>query len=385
MLSVLLELLVITIFLYRYSKVPYNTFHMILKMKTVIFALLFPLMTLLGDIQKSIEERVEVYHSEHAITGMAIAAIGRDNHQKFQQIVTKGKLSLKSPIPVNAFTEFRIGPLTQIVTAGTLAYLVQEGQVSLNDPISKFLPKSMTLPNYKGKEITLGDLATHTSGLPDMPYSLTSRSNFSISQMYRFLSKYELPREPGSKYEYSNFGYAFLSNILSRIAKRSYPELAAQLIMHPLGTDDTVFTLSSEQKKRLATGYENGRGISPLQSEKIYSVFIGSGGLYSTPKDMLTFLSFNLGKEKTSLNAILPLMQTPYHSFKGFDMGLGWKISAFPNAQANFYHLSGTLFGFGMFMGFVPDHDIGVVVLTNQGDHDPTQLGEEILKIMSDL
>lgn len=385
MLSVLLELLVITIFLYRYSKVTYNTVHMILKTKTVIFALLFPSMTLFGDIQKSIEERVEVYQNENVVTGMAVVAIGRDNHQKFQQIVTKGKISLKSPIPVNAFTEFRMGPLTQIVTAGTLAYLVQEGQVSLNDPISKFLPKSMNLPNYKGKEITLGDLATHTSGLPDMPYSLTSRSNFSISQMYRFLSKYELPREPGSKYEYSNFGYAFLSNILSRIAKRSYPELAAQLIMHPLGISDTVFTLSAEQKKRLATGYENDRGISPLQSEKIYSVFIGSGGLYSTPKDMLTFLSFNLGKEKTSLNAILPLMQTPYHSFKGFDMGLGWKISAFPNAQANFYHLSGTLFGFGMFMGFVPDHDIGVVVLTNQGDHDPTQLGEEILKIMSDL
>ena len=358
---------------------------MILKTKTVIFALLFPSVALFGDIQKSIEDLVEVYHSEHAITGMAVVSIGRDNHQKFQQIVTKGKISLKSPIPVNAFTEFRMGPLTQIVTAGTLAYLVQEGQVSLNDPISKFLPKSMNLPNYKGKEITLGDLATHTSGLPDMPYSLTSRSNFSVSQMYRFLSKYELPREPGSKYEYSNFGYAFLSNILSRIAKRSYPELAAQLIMHPLGISDTVFTLSAEQKKRLATGYENDRGISPLQSEKIYSIFIGSGGLYSTPKDMLTFLSFNLGKEKTSLNAILPLMQTPYHSFKDFDMGLGWKISSFPNTQANFYHLSGTLFGFGMFMGFVPDYDIGVIVLTNQGDHDPTQLGEEILKIMSDL
>ncbi len=358
---------------------------MILKTKTVIFALLCFPMALFGDIQKSIEERVETYHNEHAIVGMAVVVIGRDNHQKFQQIVTKGKLSLKTPIPINAFTEFRIGPLTQIVTAGTLTYLVQEGQLSLNDPISKFLPKSMTLPSYKGKEITLGDLATHTSGLPDMPYSLTSRSNFSLSQMYRFLSKYELLREPGSKYEYSNFGYAFLANILSRIAKRSYPELAAQLIMHPLGINDTAFTLSAEQKKRLATGYENGRGISPLQSEKIYSVFIGSGGLYSTPKDMLTFLSFNLGEEKTSLNAILPLMQTSYHSFKGFDTGLGWKISSFPNTQANFYHLSGALFGFGMFMGFIPDHGVGVIILTNQGDHDPTQLGEEILKIMSDL
>ncbi|MCB1110988.1 MAG: beta-lactamase family protein, partial [Chlamydiia bacterium] len=175
--------------------------------------LLFFFFILWGNFEKSIGDAVANYRKEHDIVGIAVMAIGRENHQKSQHIITQGDLSLKSPIPVNAYTEFRLGPLTQIVTAGALAYLIQEGQVSLNDPVSKFLPKSMKLPTYQGKEITLGDLATHTSGLPDMPYSLTSRSSFSVSQMYRFLSKYELPRAPGTKYEYSNFGYAFLSNI----------------------------------------------------------------------------------------------------------------------------------------------------------------------------
>lgn len=358
---------------------------MILKTKTLICALLFFPFVLFGDIQKDIEEKTEAYQQEHDITGIAVIAIGRENHQKFQHITTRGNLSLKSPIPVNAYAEFRLGPLTQIVTAGALAYLVQEGQVSLNDPVSKFLPKSMKIPTYKGKEITLEDLATHTSGLPDMPYSLTSRSSFSTSQMYRFLSKYELSRAPGTKYEYSNFGYAFLSNVLSRIARRPYPDLAAKLIMYPLELKDTVFTLSSEQKKRVATGYEDNRGMPPYLSEKVYSAFIGSGGIYSTPKDMLTFLSFNMGKEKTSLSAILPIMQTAYHSFKEFDMGLGWKISNFPNRLHNFFHLSGTLFGFGMYMGIIPDQDLGVVILMNNGDRDPGELGKEIIKTMSKL
>ncbi len=362
---------------------------MILKTKILIFATVFslciPLFSKEEGIQKQIEKLTESYMEDHSITSIAVMAIGRENHEKFEQIVTRGNLSLKSPIPINQYTEFRIGPLTQLFTAAVLAYFVQEGQVSLNDPVSKFLPKSMRLPTYNGKEITLGDLATHTSALPDMPYSLSSRSSFSISQMYRFLSKYELPREPGTKYEYSNFGYAFLANLLSRLSKRTYPDLVKQMIAYSLNLKDTVFTLSIEQKSRLATGYELGKGISPLLNEKIYSVFIGSGGLYSSPKDMLTFLSFNMRKEKTSLNAILPIMQAPYHTFKTFQMGLGWKIATFQTLKEKLYYLDGTLFGFGMYMGMIPETDTGVVILLNHGDFNPAPLAENLLKVMNRL
>ena len=360
---------------------------MILKIKTLILTLFFfPSLVLLADgegIQKEVEERVQTFTEDHSIISIAVMVIGRENHQKFEQIVTKGTLSIKSPIPVNQHTEFRIGPITQLFTAAALAYFVQEGQVSLSDPVSKFVPKSMTLPTYKGKEITLGDLATHTSGLPDMPYSLSSRSSFSVSQMYRFLSKYELSREPGTKYEYSNFGYAFLANLLSRLSKRTFPDLLSQIIIQPLSLKDTTFTLSQQQKSRLVTGYELGKGISPLLNEKIYSVFIGSGGLYSTPKDMLTFLSFNMRKEQTSLNAILPIMQTSYHTFKNFQLGLGWKITSFENLQEKLYSIEGNLFGFGMYMGMIPDTDTGIVILYNNGEFNPQSLAEDILRTLT--
>lgn len=355
---------------------------MIRKAKTLICLIFFS--TLLhGNIQNEIADLTTAFVDDHSITSMAVMAIGRDQHEKFEQIVTKGTLSIKSPIPVNEHSMFRIGPLTQLYTAAALAYLVQEGQVGLNDPLSKFVPKSMILPTYQGKEITLGDLATHTSGLPDMPYSLTSRSSFSVSQMYRFLSKYELTREPGTKYEYSNFGYALLANLLSRLSKRTYPEFIDQVIIRPLNLKDTTFTLSHEQKLRLVTGYEMGKGISPLLSEKIYSVFIGSGGLYSTARDMLTFLSFNLRKERTSLNAILPIMQTPYHTFKNFKVGLGWKITTFENLKEPLYFLEGNLFGFGMYMGIIPDRDIGVVILYNQGEYKPSTLAFDLLRALT--
>jgi D-alanyl-D-alanine-carboxypeptidase/D-alanyl-D-alanine-endopeptidase len=348
----------------------------------ILFSLIFFFSFAYGSIEKDIENYVTAFVDDHSITSIAVIVIGRENHQKFEKIVTKGTLSLKSQIPINDHSLFRIGPLTQLYTAAALAYFVQEGQVALNDPISKFVPKSMSLPTYKGKEISLGDLATHTSGLPDMPYSLSNRSSFSVSQMYRFLSKYELTREPGTKFEYSNFGYALLANLLTRLSKRTFSELMDQIIFSPLKLKDTTFTLSHDQKMSLVTGYENGKGISPLSNEKVYSIFIGSGGLYASPKDMLTFLSFNLKKERTSLNAILPIMQTPYHSFKNFNVGLGWKISTFEQGKAPYYFLDGNLFGFGMYMGMIPENDLGVVILYNQGELNPTLLAYDLLKVI---
>lgn len=355
-----------------------------IKAKTVFFFFSFFPLSLFADLsplQQKVLSKVDSFIEEYGITSVVVAVIGRENHQKFQQLITKGNLSKKSSIPVNQYSEFRIGPLTQLFTAGALAYFVQEGQVSLDDPISKFLPKSIELPSYKGQEITLGDLATHTSGLPDLPYNLLSRASFNVSQMFRFLKHFELKRPPGTEYEYSNLGYAFLSNILMRISKRSFPDLVSQILLDPLHLNDTSFTLNVEQRKRVVIGYEKNRGVSPLESEKIYSVFIGSGGLYSTAQNMLTWLSFNMDKEATSLSAILPLMQYPYHSFKKFRAGLGWKIKSF-HSDVDLFSIEGLLFGFGSYMGIVPEGDIGVVILANQSNIPIEQLGENILKLL---
>jgi len=351
---------------------------MISKMKCLFFSLVFCPLALIAGLQEKISEKIQAYQKDHGVVAISAAVIGRENHEKFHETFSYGILSQTSTIPVNRFSEFRIGPLTQIFTASVLAYMVKEGQVNLNDPISKFVPKSTELPKFKGKEITLGDLATHTSGLPDFPYNLSSRSSFSVSEMFRFLRNYTLKRAPGKQYEYSNLGYALLANLLSRISKRSTPDIIAQVVLHPLHLSDTRFSLRMDQKKRYVIGYENGHGIPTLSSEKIYSVFIGSGGLYSTAKDMLSWLSFNLGKETTSLNTLLPIMQRDYFTFKKFRVGLGWLIS--PEGR---YFIQGSLFGFTAYMAIVPDSDIGVVLLSNQGDISLESLGADILEVLA--
>ena len=346
---------------------------------------LFSFQLLIGvesaTIKADLEKIAREFREDHSIVGMSIAAIGKDGEKN---LVTLGDISKKSSIQVNEYTEFRLGALTQIFTAAVLAYFVQEGRVSLDDPISKFVPKSTKLPTYKGKEITLGDLATHTSGLPDMPYTLSSRATFTVSQMYRFLSNYELTKAPGQSVEFSHLGYAVLATILTRISKSSLTELFNQLIQNPLNLHDTTFYFSKEQKKRCAVGYNGEQGISQINSEKIYSVFMGAGGLHSTDQNMLTWLSFHLGKEKTSLNSILPIMQHPYKALGKQKIGLGWNISSLEGVEGDLFYNLGKLYGFTAYMGIIPKTGVGVVVLINQSECELTSLAERILKRLSD-
>ena len=352
--------------------------------KCAFLVSLFTFQLLIGveptSLKTDIEKMGKEFQEDHNIVGMSIAVIGASGNK---ELIALGDISKKSSIQISEYTQFSLGSLTQLFTAAALAYFVQEGRVHLDDPISKFVPKSMTLPTYQGKEMTLVDLATHTSGLPDMPYTLSSRATFTVSQMYRFLSRYELTKSPGQHFEYSHLGYAFLANILTRIAKCSLTELFNQLIQYPLSLQDTTFYFSKEQKKRCAVGYMGEQGISQINSEKIYSVFMGAGGLHSTAQNMLAWLSFNLGKEKTSLNSILPVMQHPYRMIGSKKIGLGWKVSSLEDVEGELFYSLGKLYGFSAYMGILPKKGVGVVILMNQSECELISLAEKILKRLS--
>ncbi len=102
--------------------------------------------------------------------------------------------------------------------------MVQRGEVALTDPVAKYLPPEVKMPERGGKQITLEDLATHTSGLPRMPTNFTPKdpanpyADYSVEQMYQFLSAYQLTRDIGSQYEYSNLGGGLLGHALARRA-----------------------------------------------------------------------------------------------------------------------------------------------------------------------
>ena len=143
--------------------------------------------------------------------------------------------------PLNGDTVFEIGSVTKVFTSLLLSDMVQRGDLALNDPVSLYLPARAAMPERNDKEITFLDLATHTSGLPRLPTNLKPKdaanpyADYTVAQLYEFLSTYELPRDIGSQYEYSNLGGGLLGHVLTLRSGMDYATLVRTRITGPLG------------------------------------------------------------------------------------------------------------------------------------------------------
>jgi len=269
---------------------------------------------------------------------------------------------------VSGDTVFEIGSTTKVFTSLLLADMVQRGEVSLADPVAKYLPSGIKMPERGGKVITLEDLARHRSGLPRLPTNLNAAENplnpyaqYSVQQLYEFLSGYTLSRDIGAAFEYSNLGVGLLGHVLSLAAGKDYETLVRTRICQPLGMNDTAITLTPEMKARLAPGHNNRYEPTPNWD---LPTLAGAGALRSTAADMLSFLSAQLGYKSSSLDPAIAMTRanrTPADG--GMEIGLGWLMR--PKKDSEIIWHNGGTGGYRSFAGFDPKSGVGVVVLSN--------------------
>jgi len=201
-----------------------------------------------------LQERVA---SKRAV-GIVLVALEKG---KPARVLTAGTTG--SSVALDGNTVFEIGSVTKVFTTAILADMVQRGEVRLDDPVSKYLPATVRVPSRAGKQITLLDLATQSSGLPRLPTNLKPANmanpyaDYSVQQMYEFLSNYELTRDIGSKFEYSNLGVGLLGHILSLRAGKSYEALVTERIVEPLGMHNTRITFTPAMLAHLALGHND--------------------------------------------------------------------------------------------------------------------------------
>jgi CubicO group peptidase (beta-lactamase class C family) len=284
-------------------------------------------------------------------------------------------------------TLFRIGGVTEVFTATLLAKLVQEGLVKLDDPVQNYLPQGAWLPIFNGRQITLLDLATHTSGLPEKPSNLEKKQNYTTKEMYEFLSKHKLFRAPGTKYRYSPLGFALLSDVLSRVMQKAWQEGIHQKICDKLNLTQTTALLTPQQQKGVLLGHNKwGKVIDSAFLESESSAYLGADGLFSSAKDMLSWLAYNLGEENSELNFLLPMVQEPRCSMgnrKESKICLGWEMSPIEGSkQMNRFSKQGKFGGFGVYVGFVKESKTAVIVMTNNS-HAPEKMGGNLLNALS--
>jgi serine-type D-Ala-D-Ala carboxypeptidase/endopeptidase len=271
-------------------------------------------------------------------------------------------------VPLDGNTVFEIGSITKVFTGALLADMVARGEVRLDDPISKYLPSSVRVPSRNGRQITLGDLSTQSSGLPRLPTNLRPANianpyaDYSVAQLYEFLSGYTLPRDVGEKYEYSNLGVGLLGHVLSLRAGKPYGQLLKERILDPLGMTDTGIELTASMKRRMAQGF-NAEGTPMLLWD--LPTLAGAGALRSTANDMLKFLAANLDSSSAPIGSVLTKARTSMRNADrpGNRIGLGWHIvDVFGSTET--WHNGGTG-GFRAFIGLDEAKHRGVIVLSN--------------------
>ncbi len=285
-----------------------------------------------------------------------------------RRVISYGSLARNDNRRLDGDTVFEIGSISKVFTSLLLMDMVRRGEVSVNDPVSKYLPASVKVPERNGRKITLADLSTQSSGLPRMPTNFHPKdmgnpyADYSVQQMYDFISGYQLTRDIGSQYEYSNLAVGLLGHVLSLRAGTSYEALLRSRICEPLGMKDTRITLTPEMKARLAVGHN--ASADPVPNWDLPTL-AGAGAIRSTANDMLTFLAANLGYTKTPLAQAMAdeiSIRRPT-GMADLEIAYAWHIQT-KDGSSIIWHNGGTG-GYRTYAGFDPKARTGVVVLTN--------------------
>ncbi|UCC18042.1 MAG: serine hydrolase [Dehalococcoidales bacterium] len=316
------------------------------------------------EIREILVDRIDVRRQS---VGIVVGVI--ENNEK--RIIPYGNLDVDDPRPLNGDTVFEIGSITKVFTKLLLADMAQRGEVALDDPVSKYLPSTVRMPERNGRTITLIDLATHTSGLPreagNMNYTDTGNpyADYTIGQLYEFLSNYSLTRDIGSEGEYSNLGFGLLGHALARRADTDYESLVRSRICSPLGMNDTRITFTPDMKARLAAGHDPGLTFVENWDFPALPAF---GALRSTVTDLLRFLSAHLDPTSSPLSPAITCAQQKVPrpaGQEGVKLTLGWG-SIISNGKEICFHSGGTG-GYCSWTGFNPGTHVGVTVLSNTG------------------
>lgn len=288
------------------------------------------------------------------------------------ETATVGRVE-KEGDPVQASTLFQIGSITKAFTGLLLAHHVAEGDLAPSDPVATLLPDSLASPSRDGTAITLGHLASHTSGLPRLPRNIqflvrdpaNPYAHYGMPDLYAALDDSPMESTPGSTYAYSNYGAGLLGAVLAERADTSYEAAVVRQIATPLGLGDTRMTLTDAQKERAATFYRADGSETPPWT--FTDAMAGTGAFYSTVQDMLVFLRAQLQPDEAQelTGAIRTSHDILFEGNDGPIVAYGWHVMKH-NGLTIYWHNGGT-YGAHSFAAFAPEHDAGIVVLTNTG------------------
>lgn len=255
-----------------------------------------------------LREGLRRFVDEKQVAG-AVALVGRPD--KVLAVEAVGRRDIESGAAMEPDTVFRVMSMTKPVTAVAVIILADEKKLALDDPVADHLPEFLgqkLLAGVSGetvrlaaspRPITIRDLLTHTSGLPDVPppgyTDLDDHADFTLAEAVKVIAGRPLSFPPGSRWAYSNAGMTTLGRVVEVVSGKPYEDFLKERLFDPLGMVDTTFYPTPSQRSRAAVVYEPTRdGLKAVASSRAFpergtSRPSPAGGLFSTAPDMAKF------------------------------------------------------------------------------------------------
>ncbi|MRG27654.1 serine hydrolase domain-containing protein [Laceyella tengchongensis] len=288
-----------------------------------------------------------------------------------------GLANVENNVPNTPQTKYRIGSITKGFTATAILQLQEQGVLSVQDTIDRYLPDFLN-----GKQITIHHLLTHTSGIPDFTsfpdyWTRIMRLPSTLDQTIALFKELSLEFTPGERFSYCSSSYLLLTKIIEQLSGQSYEEYLQQYILQPLHMNNSGVDNGRTILKHMASGYT-------IWKEKIHSEFIdmsiplGGYGLYSTVEDLYLWDQALYTNQLISDESLCSMF-SPYQQ----NYGYGWAIQQIEIGGKKRTCIShyGDINGFcGDILRFVDDN-LTVIVLSNLSFTPVTWIGKNIAKV----
>jgi CubicO group peptidase (beta-lactamase class C family) len=313
------------------------------------------------------------------IPALAIAVV-KDDSVVFAR--GYGVLQKGAAQPANEHTRFAIGSTTKAMTAAMVAMLVDEGRLSLDDPVTKYIPELQLHDPWATRELTIRDLLTHRSGLPGTDVFWASSWKYSQADIIRRLRYIRPTASFRSQWQYHNVLYALTGVIIERVSGMPWEQFIKARIFAPLGMNET------EPLNATIAGKPNVAVPHALVNDSVTVVPVRStdgvasaGSVWSSVSDMAKWMRFvidsgrvgskRLIQQRTFAELVTPQIPAPMAQYPAlqlakpnfFSYGLGWFIQDY-RGQHVWMH-TGSINGLSAIVGIEPNRRLGVFVLEN--------------------
>ncbi|GAB2772712.1 hypothetical protein GCM10027275_14550 [Rhabdobacter roseus] len=327
--------------------------------------------------------KIDSLFAEWNKPGMPGAVVGVVHGGKLIYAKGFGEADLETGAKISPKTVFHVASVSKQFTAYAIVLLAEQGKLSLDDDIHKYLPE---VPDF-GKTITIRHLIHHTSGLRDQ-WNLLAMAGWQLDDVITkqhvlnlVTRQQELNFEPGSAFAYCNTGYTLLAEIVSRVAQQPFADWMQQQVFKPLGMQSTLFYDNQEAIVKGRSYSFHGSGAPGGFSKSILSYGnVGATSLFTTVEDLALWLA-NFRSTQLGTPATMPQMLERGRLTKGDTLPYAFGLSHGNYKGLAYYGHNGADAGFRSYLAYFPQEEYGFIVLSNQAEFSPDRKGFEVANL----